>query len=130
MKLIDFPIERINKFLKNHTFTISDPLGFEIESMSLDVKVKLTGTKKYIKVGEWTDYVEYTIYVISGSSDGIRIFNLMWSSNSGENTYIMNTSDVKYYRLTRLVNDYLEDFLEYFDVKYHLFATKIVNELI
>jgi hypothetical protein len=130
MKLIDFPIERINKFLKNHTFTISDPLGFEIESMSLDVKVKLTGTKKYINVGRWTDYVEYTIYVISGSSDGIRIFNLMWSSNSGENTYIMNTSDVKYYRLTRLVNDYLGDFLEYFDVKYHLFATKIVNELI
>jgi hypothetical protein len=128
MDLINFPIERINNFLSNHTFTIYDPLGFDADDY-LDVKIKLTGTKKMIHVGDWKEYILYTVYVISGSDLGKRIFNLTWKSNSSDNSYIISTSDSKYYKLSLQLDSRLSEFLRYFSLDYRLMVNKIVNKL-
>jgi hypothetical protein len=128
MNLIDFPIERINRFLETHTFTIEDPFSFDMPEMTLDVKIKLTGMKKYISVGEWTEYIQYEMYIISGSEIGVKVFDIMWGK-SNENVYYPTTSDTKYYRLNRLVSDTLRNTLKYFGLDYPVISVKIVNKL-
>ena len=74
MNIIDFPIERLNEFLSQHSFVVTKPLGnfVEIEG-NLTVKVKLTGIKPMISVGEFYDYVVYDI-TITDASDKIKKF--------------------------------------------------------
>ena len=62
MSIIDFPIERINEFLSDHSFVVTKPLGEHIEvDGNLTVKIKLTGIKPMISVGEWNNFIEYTL---------------------------------------------------------------------
>ena len=52
MESINFPIERINKFLETHNFTIESPYYSE---EVINYKIKLTGIRKLIVVGDWQD---------------------------------------------------------------------------
>ena len=62
MSIIDFPIERINEFLSDHSFVVTKPLGEGVEVDGyLTVKVKLTGIKPMISVGDWKNFIEYTL---------------------------------------------------------------------
>ena len=64
MNIIDFPIERINEFLSDHSFVVTKPLGENIEiGGNVTIKVKLTGIKPMISVGDWKDFIEYTIII-------------------------------------------------------------------
>ena len=66
MSVIDFPIERINEFLSDHSFVVTKPLGEGVEVDGyLTVKVKLTGIKPMISVGDWKNFIEYTQSILS-----------------------------------------------------------------
>ena len=62
--MIDFPIERINQFFANHIFEVYlQPTHDEDYSIPTNVKVKLTGVKGYISIGDKKPHVEYTLYI-------------------------------------------------------------------
>ena len=55
MKTIDFPIEKLNEFLNDHSFVIQNPFGDGLnQEINVTVKIKLTGVKPMISIGEWS----------------------------------------------------------------------------
>ena len=64
MKTIDFPIEKLNEFLNDHSFVIQNPFGDGLnQEINVTVKIKLTGVKPMIRIGEWKDFIEYTLFL-------------------------------------------------------------------
>jgi len=64
--IIDFPIDRINRFLKNHIFEVSLHYGDVAGRLKLPIKVKLMGMKNLISVGDWVPYITYEFHVVPG----------------------------------------------------------------
>ena len=124
MKMIDFPIERINKFLSDHIFEI--PTMYD-DSLKTNVRVKLTGVKDYYSVGEKYPHIEYTMYILptSKSSDFI---NSLLSSVQGSNTSI-STSDTAYYQYVHPMSMLLQNFLKVFSIDSRVKCTGVINEL-
>jgi len=130
MSLIDFPIERINKFLESHSFEIQSPLGSGLNRpMTLTVKLKLTGVKPMISVGDWKDFIEYTIYLEDIDYEfGHMILNQMFK-NLNTNDYKISNTDTTFYVITSQSNEILRNFLNHFSLDYHVTCTRIVNNL-
>ena len=64
MSVINFPIEHLNRFLSNHSFVVDRPFGDIFnETNNVTVKLKITGLKPMISVGEWKDFIEYTLFL-------------------------------------------------------------------
>ena len=114
MSIIDFPIERINEFLSNHSFVVTKPLGEGIEvDGHLTVKVKLTGIKPMISVGDWKDFIEYTIILEEIDDSHLKsIFSYMFASVKTQD-YVISNNDTKFYTNTSQVNQLLRNFLKY-----------------
>jgi hypothetical protein len=130
MSLIDFPIERINKFLESHSFEIQNPLGSGLNRpISLTVKLKLTGVKPMISVGEWKDFIEYTLYLEDIDYEfGHMVLNQMFE-NLGTNDYKLLNTDTTFFILTTQANQILHNFLLHFSLDYYTTCTRIVNNL-
>ena len=82
MKLINFPIETINYFLDRHTFSVplETSLGLNQDWGRVTVKIKLTGVRPMISVGEWKDFIEYTMYIEDIDSDfGKQVLRILFS---------------------------------------------------
>lgn len=125
MNLIDFPIERFNQFLEKHTFWIEDPFNFGIDG-SLQVKVKLTGTSKYIVTGTWRDHITFTVEVIGASDDATRkIADMVLRDKTIVKTY---NDDIPY-TFKHKITEVLHKVLTYFslDEKYYPILTKVVK---
>ena len=57
-------IDRLNKFFENHTFeVVTQPTHDENHNINTNVKVEITGMKEYIRIGEPTQYIQYTLKV-------------------------------------------------------------------
>lgn len=128
MNTIDFPIERINKYLDNHIFEVYlQPTHDEDFTVLTNVKVKLTGGKNYIYMGTEIPNVQYTIYILptNKSSD---VINKMWGDVYGKEKDI-NTSSREYPELRWVMNEKIQNFLQYFSVNKNAICTKVVNEL-
>jgi hypothetical protein len=108
---LQIPIERINNFLDNHTFTISEIIGLPIQDLNIVFKIQLTGVETYIAIGDWTDFVEYTIFVQPTDKRSEIIYNAMFPN---KDVVELNTTDTELNILTYLSNDLLSDFLKYF----------------
>ena len=130
MKVIDFPIERINQFLKNHSFVIKNPFGDGLNlPMNLTVKVQLTGVRPMISIGDWKDFIEYTLYLEDIDSDfGRGILGHQFASKK-TNDLKLDTSDTTFYLITVKVNDVLRRFLQYFDVDNYVRCSRIINNV-
>ena len=130
MNQIDFPIEKINHFLKNHSFEIQSPFGSGMNHpITLTVKVELKGIKPMISVGEWTDFVEYTLFLEDVNSDfASKLFNAQFESLK-TNDYKITNTDTTFYLITSSVSTMLRTFLKYFEVDNHVTCTRIVNNL-
>jgi hypothetical protein len=116
--VIDFPIERINRFLKTHTFEV--PLHYDVlHGINLPMKVKLTGMKNFISTGDWKSYIVYEFHVIPGT----KVQNFMASIYYGKEDVtelpvqislnIRNTDS-----LLGNLNELLRNFLRYWGVNY------------
>jgi len=126
--MIDFPIERINKFFSNHIFEVkTQPTHDDNFILSTNISVKLTGVKDYISMGEKKSHVEYTITILP-TNETSDVWNKMWAGVYGERVDI-NTSSREYPELRFVMNHKLENFLKYFGVEKQVICTKVVNEL-
>jgi len=128
MNSINFPIERINQFFDNHIFEVYlQPTHDEDFTLPTNVKVKLTGVKEYISIGEKTPHVEYTAYILPTNENSDR-----WSAMYGQvygNDININTSSMEYANLRWIMSDKLTNFLKYFGVDMPAICTRVVNEV-
>ena len=106
MGVIDFPIERLNEFLKGHSFVVQNPFGDGLnEEVNLTVKVQLTGIKPMISVGDWKDFIEYTLFL---EGDWITLpkniagFDSEWLNRSLE---MMEANDIEQIQLRKYQHD-------------------------
>lgn len=130
MNQIDFPIEKINHFLKNHSFEIQSPFGSGMNyPVTLTVKVELTGIKPMISVGEWTDFVEYTLFLEDVNTDFARKLLDAQFESLKTNDYKITNTDTTFYLITSNISTMLRTFLKYFEVDNHVTCTRIVNNL-
>jgi hypothetical protein len=125
MESINFPIERINKFLETHNFTIKSPYYDEEE---INYKIKLTGIRKLIVIGEWEDVIEYTLYLESAGRISTDILNIIFERTGG-NEITLTTTDTTLYQVIMGVNRNLYNFLNFFNIENTLFCDKVVNNL-
>lgn len=130
MTPIDFPIERLNEFFRDHSFKIQNPFGDGLnEEINVTVKVQLTGVKPMISVGEWKDFIEYTLFLEDINSDfGRGIFGYQFASLKTHDYKISNT-DTTFYLTTVKVNDILRNFLKYWGIDNYVTCTRIVNNV-
>jgi len=119
-------LDKINIFLEDKTFTILDPLNFGLDHFSMDVKVKLTGTKDYISVGDKKPFIEYELYIV-GPQKMARIIELFFSNKGGEEEI-----DTKSYTLPTIrhrTEELLQNFLKYFGVNEGVICKKMINAI-
>jgi hypothetical protein len=124
MKMIDFPIERINKFLNDHIFEIPTMYG---ESLKTNVKVKLTGVKDYISVGEKYPHIEYTMYILP-TNESSDIINSLWASKYGSDMTKTSYGN-EYYQYVHQMSRLLMDFLKIFNIDSRVICTRVINEV-
>lgn len=128
MSIIDFPIERINQFFANHIFEVYlQPTHDEDFTLPTNIKVKLTGVKDYLYIGEKKPHVEYTIYILPTNDNSDR-WNKMFGDAYGNNILI-NTSSPEYANVRWIMNEKLTDFLQYFGVDKRAICTRVINEV-
>ena len=129
MNIIDFPIERLNEFLSNHSFVVTKPLGENVEiEGNLTVKVKLTGIKPMISVGELKDFIEYTLVLEDVDDNHIKsIYGYLFASVKTQD-YIISNTDTRFYLLTSQVNELLRNFLRYFNIDNYVTCTRIIDK--
>jgi hypothetical protein len=128
MNEIDFPIERLNKFFSNHIFEVYlQPTHDKDYSIPTNVKIKLTGVKEYISMGNKKPFVQYTIYILP-TNEKSDVLNGMWGSFYGKEKDI-NTSSSEYSELRWVLNDKIENLLKYFGVDKGAMCTKVINEV-
>jgi len=130
MSIIDFPIERINEFLSDHSFVVTKPLGEHIEvDGNLTVKIKLTGIKPMISVGEWNNFIEYTLILEEVNDNHLQsILGYMFASVKTHD-YVISNTDTKFYLLTTQVNQLLRNFLTYFGINDYVTCTRIIDKV-
>lgn len=112
--------DRINGFLDNHIFQIDSDYNFDT-----DFKVKLTGTKNYITIGEETKFIQYTLYILPSNEQSDLYFS-MFKKYTGEELDISTTSGV-YREIRYKLDKLLKNFLELFGVHEYVICTKVIN---
>jgi len=111
---------RINEFLENHIFQIDSDYNFDT-----NFKIKLTGTKNYITIGQETKFIQYTLYILPSNKQSDLYFS-MFKKHTGEEIDISTTStiyEVIRYKIDKLLNR----FLELFGVDEYVICTKVIN---
>ena len=115
--IIDFPIDRINRFLKNHIFEVSLHYGDTTGSLKLPIKIKLIGIKNLISVGEWYPYITYEFHVIPGD----KVQNFMSSIYFGSPEVKTLPAEIKLQSVLELrsnLTELLNNFLQYWGVNH------------
>jgi len=130
MTPIDFPIERLNEFLKDHSFVVQNPFGDGMnKNINLTVKVRITGVKPMISVGDWKDFIEYTLFLEDIDSKlGSQVFGYQFDALK-TNDYKLSNTDTTFYLLTSKVSELLRDFLKYWSIKNYVNCNRIVNNI-
>ena len=117
-----------NKFLENHVFELyylSDAEG-NLE-IATNVKIKLTGVKNYLDMGESKPFVQFTAYILPTNKESDK-FNSVLSAHFGRETEIRTYDDMGYYNLVWVINKKVSEFLKYFSLP-NAMLTKVVNEV-
>jgi hypothetical protein len=121
-------IESANKFFENHVFELyylSDAEGnLEIPT---NVKIKLTGVKNYINMGESKPMVQYTAYILPTNKESDK-FNSVLSAHFGRETELKTYDHMGYYNLVWVMNKKVSELLKYLSLP-DAILTKVVNEV-
>ena len=129
MDIIDFPIERLNEFLSNHEFVIANPFGLPNDKSTLEVKIKLTGMKPMISIGEWKNFIEYTLKLENTEDVHLRQMLGYVFASLKTHDYIISNTDTKFYSLTSQVNELLRKFLKYWGIDNYVTCTRIIDKV-
>jgi hypothetical protein len=121
-------IDRLNKFFENHTFeVVVQPTNDENFNTTTNVKVEITGIKEYIRIGEPTQFIQYTLYILKTNEVSDKWYSL-YGSVYGTETPISTTDDA-YHRLRWVMDHKLEEFLRVFSINSPAICTKVINEV-
>jgi hypothetical protein len=83
-----------------------------------------------ISVGEWKDFIEYTLFLEDIDSDfGRGIFGYQFAALKTNDHKLSNT-DTTFYLTTVKVNDMLRNFLKYWGVDNYVTCTRVVNNVV
>ena len=129
MDIIDFPIERLNEFLSDHSFVITNPYGLPNDVSKIDVKVKLTGMKPMISIGEWKNFIEYTLILENTEDAHLRQMLGYVFASLKTHDYIISNTDTNFYSLTSQVNELLRKFLKYWGIDNYVTCTRIIDKV-
>jgi len=114
--------------LENHVFEmyyLADSEGnLEIPT---NVKVKLTGMKHYLDMGESKPFIQFTAYILPTNKDSDR-FNSALSAQLGRETAIKTFDNNAYLNFEWVMSRKLSEFLKYFSLPKAM-LTKVVNEV-
>ena len=117
-----------NKFLENHVFEmyyLADSEGnLEIPT---NVKVKLTGMKHYLDMGESKPFVQFTAYILPTNKNSDK-FNSILSAQLGRETEIKTFDNNAYLNFEWVMSRKLSELLKYFSLPKAI-LTKVVNEV-
>jgi hypothetical protein len=117
-----------NKFLENHVFEmyyLADSEGnLEIPT---NVKVKLTGMKHYLDMGESKPFVQFTAYILPTNKNS-DTFNSILSAQLGRETEIKTFDNNAYMNFEWVMSKKLSNLLKYFSLP-NAMLTKVVNEV-
>jgi hypothetical protein len=125
MKPIDSLIKRLNKFFNNHTFTLSSPYYNE---ENIEVKVKLTGTREMKTIGEWSDVIEFTLYLEKADKVSSKILENYFEGWGGNEVSIdSSNNDARFFQLIILVSSTLRGMLYHFNLENYVVCTKVIK---
>lgn len=127
MSVIDIPIEVINDYLSENPFEVKTFPGHDDNPVTTEVKVKLTGVKNYISIGDNKPHIEYTLFILP-TNEKSDTWATMYSEIYGSNTHITTTSN-EYAQYRFVVNNLLSDLLKYFGVEMPTICTRVVNKI-
>lgn len=129
MELGSQDIEKLNKFLKNHIFTVNHYEHLRNDDKNpLRVRVKITGINEYISIGDKKPFLEYTLYILPTESNIYNLIYGVFAKNFGKVLNI-NTKGNEYDVLRYIVSKELTNFLNFFGVDMPVICKKVVNEI-
>ncbi len=121
-------IDRLNQFFQNHTFeVVVQPTHDEDYNVKTNVKVEITGTKDYIRIGDWTTFVQYTLYILKTDEVSDKWYSI-YGSIYGTDVPIA-TTDNSYHQLRWVMDQKLEEFLKIFSINHPTICTRVINEV-
>lgn len=121
-------IDRLNKFFQNHTFeAVTQPTHDEDYTIRTNVKVEITGMKDYIRIGEWTTFVQYTLHILKTDEVSDKWYSL-YGDVYGTDVPI-STTDNAYHQLRWVMDQKLEEFLKIFSINHPTMCNRVINEV-
>jgi hypothetical protein len=121
-------IDRLNKFFENHTFeVVTQPTHDENHPITTNVKVEITGMKEYLRIGESTQFIQYTLYILKTNEESDK-WNSLFGGVYGFDVPI-STRDNAYHQLRWVMDHKLEEFLRVFSIDNPAICTRVINEI-
>jgi hypothetical protein len=121
-------IKRVNKFLENHTFEIYYLQDGDGEYPTpTNIKAEITGVRSYISMGNDTDFVTITLYILP-SNELSDAHNSIIRSYFGREKKIETYDAGPYQNLVWVVTEKMNELLKYFSLPQAM-ITKVVNEV-
>jgi hypothetical protein len=126
--MYDNVLDRANKFFENHTFEVYYLFDSEGEPIApTNVKIKLTGVKDYISMGDYKPFITYTAYILPSNKKSDK-FNSVLSAHFGRETEIQTFDSGAYGNFGWVMTKKLSELLKYFSLP-DAILTKVVNEV-
>jgi hypothetical protein len=121
-------IDRVNRFFENHTFEIYYLQDGDGEYPTpTNIKVEITGIRSYISMGNDTDYVTITLYILP-SSELSDAHNSIMRNYFGPETKIETYDAGPYQNLVWVTQKKVDELLKYFSLPSSM-ITKVVNKV-
>jgi len=124
----DKTLDRINHFLDKHVFEVPNVPTYNKEhNIKTNVKVRLTGIKDYIVIGNQTPHIEYTLYILESNPTSDMVNGIL--ANVDGSDVKISTKDHLYYNIRMSMDQLLTDFLTYFGANERVICTRVVNQV-
>jgi hypothetical protein len=126
--MYDEILDRANKFFENHTFEVYYLFDSQGEPIApTNVKIKLTGVKDLISMGDFKPFITYTAYILPSNEQSDK-FNSVLSTHFGSETVINTFDRGAYSNFEWVMTKKLSELLKYFSLP-EAVLTKVVNQV-
>lgn len=126
--MYDDVLDRVNKFFKNYTFEVYYLFDSEGKAVvPTNVKIKLTGVKDFILMGDLKPFITYTAYILPSNENSDK-FNSILSAHFGRETPIKTFDHGAYGNFAWVMTKKLSELLKYFSLPGAI-LTEVVNEV-
>lgn len=126
--MYDDVLDRVNKFFKNYTFEVYYLFDSEGEPVApTNVKIKLTGVKDFVLMGDLKPFITYTAYILPSNENSDK-FNSILSAHFGRETTIKTFDHGAYGNFAWVMTKKLSELLKYFSLP-EAILTEVVNEV-